>query len=225
MAIKRSPELGKYNEERNRTMGRPPGPQAPPRVETKTVTCTECKKTFCTVDKERTQCPFCKRTLMLFPVPSGSQAVQEQKKFFIVSLKYSKGGEITLWRPNACGYTTVLEYAGVYTAEQIADNPSYYDNGWGNIAVPCHEIESLCVRVIGNSDRSDFIQRARQRGLKDGTPINGFAQYQDGTRCEAVHANGERCTRVDGHGKTEKSTLGLFHITPSDFIWYTEGLD
>jgi hypothetical protein len=149
---------------------------------------------------------------------------RQEKEFYIVSIKYSRGGEIKLWRPNACGYTSVLEYAGIYTADQIAKQPGYYDNGWSQIAVPREDIERLALRVVGNSDVRDFVLLARQRGLKDGTPINGFDQNPDGVRCEAIHTNGESCTRVDGHGKNNLSTLGLFHITPSDFVWYTEGL-
>lgn len=56
----------------------------------------------------------------------------------------------------------------------------------------------------------------------DGVPVNGFASYPEADRCAEIHANGERCTRVHQHGVEEKSYLGLFHITPSDHVWYTD---
>jgi hypothetical protein len=146
------------------------------------------------------------------------------KTFYIVSTKYSKGSDIVLWRRNACGYTSVLELAGIYTAEQIAKDPAYFDNGFNSIAVPCKEIEAKCVRVIGNTDASEFIYLARKRGLKDGVPTNGFNDNPEAKRCTEIHNNGERCTRVHQHGVGSQRNLGLFHITPSDHVWYTAGI-
>jgi hypothetical protein len=145
--------------------------------------------------------------------------------FYIVSTKYSKGNEILLWRANACGYTSVIEYAGIYTEEQIAQDRAYYDNGFNSIAVPCEEIDKKVLRVIGNTHAYEFIQLARKRGLKDGVPINGFNDNPEAKRCAELHSNGECCTRVHGHGIGNNSSLGFFHITPSDHIWYTQGID
>ncbi|MBX6393487.1 MAG: hypothetical protein IRY96_08425 [Burkholderiales bacterium] len=70
-------------------------------------------------------------------------------EFYILSLKWSPiDNRLVWWRPNSCGYTTELESAGRYTAEEIEARRSYYDNGDSTLAVPCKIAEALAVRIV-----------------------------------------------------------------------------
>jgi hypothetical protein len=57
--------------------------------------------------------------------------------FLILSIKWSgtHRGEIVWWRPNDEGYTTEIPKAGRYTAQQIAEQPDYYNNGRSTLAI------------------------------------------------------------------------------------------
>lgn len=68
--------------------------------------------------------------------------------FYILSLKWTTGDYCIWWGPNRIGYTSSLEDAGKYTASQIKDRPSYYNDGKDTIAVPCDVAEMRTRRVV-----------------------------------------------------------------------------
>jgi hypothetical protein len=68
--------------------------------------------------------------------------------YHILSLKWSRDGVITWWQANNSGYTTWLENAGVYTAEQVAAKPDYYNDGESALAVPVSAIAEMRQRTI-----------------------------------------------------------------------------
>ncbi len=57
-------------------------------------------------------------------------------KYYILSLKWSKGDNVKWWGPNNNDYTSFLENAGLYTEDQILAEPDYYNNGESTLAVP-----------------------------------------------------------------------------------------
>ena len=60
--------------------------------------------------------------------------------YLILSLKWSdQANHLIWWAPENNGYTACLDVAGRYTAEQIAANPSYYDNESTTRAVPVYD--------------------------------------------------------------------------------------
>ncbi len=57
--------------------------------------------------------------------------------FIIISLKHSEScNKPCFWRSNDCGYTESPFMAGIYTENQIREDPNYYNDGLNNIAVP-----------------------------------------------------------------------------------------
>lgn len=52
---------------------------------------------------------------------------------------------ITFWRPDDRGYCWPLSWAGKYSAENVAANPSYYMSGCSAIAVTASVADSLAV--------------------------------------------------------------------------------
>lgn len=57
--------------------------------------------------------------------------VKQPEQFYILSLKHSPSpeGHGVWWKPEACGYTTDLDKAGLFTQAQLNADKSYYDNG------------------------------------------------------------------------------------------------
>lgn len=67
----------------------------------------------------------------------------DASSYLILSIKWSRGGVLTWWGPNNSGYVTDLHSAGVYSAEQVAANPGYYDDERrGTKAVPYEDVMS-----------------------------------------------------------------------------------
>lgn len=61
--------------------------------------------------------------------------------YMILSLKWSEGVDrLNWWGPNNNGYCYDIDNAGRYTAEQVAANPSYYDNDSTTRAVPVADV-------------------------------------------------------------------------------------
>jgi hypothetical protein len=57
--------------------------------------------------------------------------------YLILSLKHTVGNTPTFWRPDNSGYTDYIQSAGLYTEEQIKSEPSYYNDGFNTLAIPC----------------------------------------------------------------------------------------
>lgn len=86
-----------------------------------------------------------------------------EPKFYILDVEASRRLDLALWwGPNNSGYTTRLEDAGLYTAEQVRSDQSYYDNGDRAKAFNAVVIESFARKVVGmvdvrrNTDRASF---------------------------------------------------------------------
>jgi len=80
------------------------------------------------------------------PTPEPTQpAPSRQAQLFYLMCKSERGhGDTVLWwKPDSRGYTTVLDKAGKYTAEEAASK-------WPPLvaAIPCEEAEALAVRVV-----------------------------------------------------------------------------
>ena len=70
-------------------------------------------------------------------------------EFYILSLKWTRRSDrlITWWWPENNGYCYRLEEAGRYSADAVAGDPNYYDNGVTTKAVPCEDVDALAIRV------------------------------------------------------------------------------
>jgi hypothetical protein len=73
--------------------------------------------------------------------------------FYILSLKWTRGDVLMWWRPKNSGYTVFLESAGKYTAEQVAADPAYYNDGVDTAAVPAATVDAASGRLIGGHAR------------------------------------------------------------------------
>jgi hypothetical protein len=66
---------------------------------------------------------------------------------YIATLKEEGHGETILWwRPRGAGYTTRLDEAGQYTAEEA--RAAAHERS--NVALPCAEVDALAVRVVAS---------------------------------------------------------------------------
>lgn len=74
----------------------------------------------------------------------------------------AEGDYILWWRPNNAGYTTRLDDAGIYTAEQVEAHPGYYNDGDHTEAIPVSEVRKYVVRVVTMDSYSD-LRSARKR--------------------------------------------------------------
>jgi hypothetical protein len=68
--------------------------------------------------------------------------------YIILSLKHSEGITHCFWRPNDAGYTILPWAAGIYTKEDIDQNPKYYNDGYNTLAKPLNNdgLESIGFR-------------------------------------------------------------------------------
>ena len=72
---------------------------------------------------------------------SGSEERTYSGPYMILSLKWSDSADrLIWWGPDNAGYTADIDAAGRYTAEQVAGNPSYYDNENTTRAVRVYEV-------------------------------------------------------------------------------------
>lgn len=69
-------------------------------------------------------------------------------EFFILSVKWTGGDVLVWWGPDDTGYTTLIDYAGRYTREQVERRRSYYDNGDTTLAIPCSAVETRIIRIV-----------------------------------------------------------------------------
>lgn len=71
------------------------------------------------------------------------------KTYYIISLKHSPIGNAAVWwRPNAGGYTTRLEDAGIFPQYTVEADPLYYSNGHSTMALECEEVEEHAWRSV-----------------------------------------------------------------------------
>lgn len=94
-------------------------------------------------------------------------------RFYVMCIKYPPVGNcVSFWKPRACGRTTDLGQAGIYTREEIEERPDYYDNGRSTIAVPCAEVEGMAVQHVRcDSEWTKLtIEKARGRSGDKGEP-------------------------------------------------------
>lgn len=69
--------------------------------------------------------------------------------FFILSLKHSPSSDsCVFWRPDAQGYTSRLDQAGIFSWNTIKGYPAYYDNGETTRAIPVDEVLAQSVQVV-----------------------------------------------------------------------------
>lgn len=73
--------------------------------------------------------------------------------YLILSLKHSEGKQPCFWRADDSGYTTIPFAAGVYTAEQVLNNPNYYNDGYNTLAIP---LSNDGLESIGFSTQMDL---------------------------------------------------------------------
>ncbi len=66
---------------------------------------------------------------------------------YIVSTKHTRRDAryITFWRPDNCGYSWPLSWAGRYSSENVMASQDYYNNGHSTVAVPCSVIDPMGV--------------------------------------------------------------------------------
>ena len=77
----------------------------------------------------------------------------DEEGYFILSLKYSDGADLTWWKPNDRGYTKYIEDAGIYPPQLVEGNPRYYDNGVTTLAIPAPVVSVLRKTVVrANAD-------------------------------------------------------------------------
>lgn len=96
------------------------------------------------------------------------------KHYVIVSLKHSSKDAVAFWRSNDAGYTTNPWQAGIYSEEQVANDPGYYNDGSSSIAV-CVNNSSLPDSGIGISIKSDTIKEYRRNNLGQISPSKSHA--------------------------------------------------
>ena len=72
------------------------------------------------------------------------------KEYYVLSLKKSHLKENYSWfKSNNSGYTEDLNYAGVYTEEEISKNKNYYFNSNSQVAIPKEVVDNLLIaRVV-----------------------------------------------------------------------------
>lgn len=97
------------------------------------------------------------------------QSAQASQNFYILSIKWTNGDLCCWWGPKNCGYTTTLEDAGKYSAEEIADHPRYYNDGESTRAIPCGVVEARAKRTV-RADLGALIAAAESAGSPVPTP-------------------------------------------------------
>jgi len=80
-----------------------------------------------------------------------------QGPYLILSLKWSDSSDrLIWWGLDNSGYTADIDTAGRYTAEQITENPGYYDNNDSTRAVPVYDVMEGLVGPIRRIIDSTF---------------------------------------------------------------------
>lgn len=123
---------------------------------------------------------------------------ETEEGFYILSTKYSEGDYMTWWRPNNAGYTTRLDDAGVYTAEQVKAHPGYYNNGERTEAIPVSEVLKHVVRVVSMDSYSDL------RSTRKVNPVSAAEEVSSLTRKERVLSYAESAM---GHREAEARAM------------------
>ena len=92
-------------------------------------------------------------------------AVSGEATYYILSLKWSRGKDLLVWyRPQCAGYTTDLNDAGVYTAEDV-DRLRLDDGGFdGTAAIPVEAASAAVTRVVLGDEARELL--AVRRGKR-----------------------------------------------------------
>ena len=78
-----------------------------------------------------------------------STKTSSDRKFYILSLKWTRREDcVTWWAPDCKGYTTLLEHAGQYTEEDVKRRAGYLNDGISTLAVPCDVANRFAARVV-----------------------------------------------------------------------------
>lgn len=71
--------------------------------------------------------------------------MDDEKGYYIVSLKKKHRVCLTFWEYSCAGYTTDISKAGIYDQNTINDNKHRMNNGKDSIAIPCEDfIKIIC---------------------------------------------------------------------------------
>lgn len=75
--------------------------------------------------------------------------MSKDQEYFIASVKWTERRQpyITLWGHDDSGYRVRLETSGRYGYERVMSHPSYYNNGYHTLAVPCSVLEAMATDV------------------------------------------------------------------------------
>ena len=105
--------------------------------------------------------------------------------YYILSLKWTRGDQVTWWGPDNIGYVRNLEQAGVYTEDQVRARPDYYDNRDSTVAVPVEAVEAAAYRSVATGRVEALIGQAvwvTQEGLtvrEPSPPVDGEEDESD----------------------------------------------
>ena len=78
------------------------------------------------------------------------------KKYYLLSLKWSKGAdEYTWWGPNNSGYCTDINKAGVYSEEEINSRRLYYCNK-GVMPIPVDLVQQAEKKTVVTATVENF---------------------------------------------------------------------
>ncbi len=77
------------------------------------------------------------------PIPASS------REYYIVCAKHLVGSDVLFWKPNACGYTTLLDEAGVYSYEQAL---KHHMPDHGHVMVPYEVMQGIKQHVVSRDE-------------------------------------------------------------------------
>lgn len=127
-----------------------------------------------------------------------------EREYYVLSLKWTRREDcITWWRPNAAGYTWLLEHAGRYTESDVKRRAGYLNDGKSTVAIPCDVVEQFASRVVLQGASHTLLTAAF------GTPTTMVGSTTD----DVDHQGRDQCPGCE---------RGYGHPGPSKIIHYTE---
>lgn len=88
-------------------------------------------------------------------------------QYYILSLKWTRGNQLTWWGPDNNGYVTNLAQAGKYSYETVVERRSYYDNHDTSIAIPCERADAAAIQVVPDHALSALLRPYTAKPLLD----------------------------------------------------------